>query len=341
MIIDLRSDTVTKPSAAMLEAMMTAKVGDDVFAEDPTVIELEEKLAQMFGKEAGIFCPSGTMTNQIAIKAQTVPLDEIICDTYSHIYNYEVGGHAFHSGLSMNLLEGSAGQGRLQKEQIEAAIKPDHDWLPNSRMVVLENTVNKGGGAIYDLHDISEISALCKERELVLHLDGARVFNAIVESDYTSQDLGAQFDSVSICLSKGLGAPIGSVLVGSKQAIKKSRKIRKVMGGGMRQAGIIAAAGLYALEHNIDRLKEDHRKAQIISAELTKLDYIKDVFPVSTNILIFEVDKSKMKGEDFTKKLAEQNIHAIAFAPQLIRFVTHLDFTDEMLEKLIKTLQSL
>jgi len=341
MIIDLRSDTVTKPTKGMLDAMMSAKVGDDVFAEDPTVQALEEKVALLFSQEAGIFCPSGTMTNQIAIKAQTSPLDEIICDKYSHIFNYEVGGHAFHSGLSMNLLEGSAGQGRMQAHQIESAIKPDHDWLPNSRMVVLENTVNKGGGSVYALEDISEISKLCKEKNLICHLDGARVFNAITDANYSSEELGVHFNSISVCLSKGLGSPIGSVLVGDKSMIKKARKIRKVMGGGMRQAGIIAAAGLYALDHHIDRISDDHRRAHTISEALGEKSYIKNVFPVSTNILIFEVDESKLSGDEFIQKLKSERIHAIAFAPQLIRFVTHLDFTDDMLEKLLKVLSSI
>ena len=241
MQINLISDTVTKPTPAMLQAMMAAEVGDDVFGEDPTVNALEKKGAALFGKEAAIFCPSGTMTNQIAIKCHTQPLDEVICDHYSHVYQYETGGYAYNSGVGINLIAGI--NGKITASQIDAAIKPIHDWLPLSKLVVLENTANKGGGSYYTLEEVRPIAALCREKGLSLHLDGARLFNALVETGETTQAWGNQFESISICLSKGLGAPVGSLLIGNQAFIKKARRVRKVMGGGMRQAGYLAAAG--------------------------------------------------------------------------------------------------
>ncbi len=338
MVINLMSDTVTKPTPEMLEAMIKAEVGDDVFRKDPTINALEEMGAKMFDKEAALFCPSGTMTNQIAIKVHTKALDEVICDHYSHVYNYETGGYAFNAGVSMNLLVGE--HGKLTADQIEPAIKPDFDWLPNSRLVVLENTANKGGGSYYTLDEIQPITKLCKEKDLRLHLDGARLFNALVETNEKTEDVGALFDSISICLSKGLGAPVGSLLIGDEGFIKQARRFRKVMGGGMRQAGYLAAAGIYALENNIDRLKEDHAKARRIGALLEKLSYVDSVRPVKSNILIFDL-KDAMTADNFLTKLAEEDILAVPFGPQTIRFVTHLDFTEEMLKKVIQVLKRL
>ncbi len=335
-IIDLRSDTVTKPTKGMLEAMLQAKVGDDVFNEDPTVIALEKKVSEMFEMEAALFCPSGTMTNQIAIKAHTQPLDEVICDKLSHIYQYETGGFAFNSQVSIKLLDGD--NGIINAAQVEAAIQPDYDWLPNTSLVVIENTCNKGGGGYYSLDQIVSISQKCKEHKLKFHLDGARIFNAIIEAGYTTKDLGKQFDSISICLSKGLGAPVGSLLIGKKDFIKKARKIRKVLGGGMRQAGILAAAGVYALENHIELLRADHQKARKIGAVLEQLPYIESVIPVRSNIVIFKLN-GLMKDIDFLNKLEKARIKAVQFGPQTIRFVTHLDFTDEMLEQTIKILK--
>lgn len=333
-MIDLRSDTVTRPSVAMKEAMMTAEVGDDVFAEDPTVKKLQEMVAGLFGMEEGLFCPSGTMTNQIAIKTHTQPLDEIICDKLSHIYNYETGGWAFHSGVSIRLTNGD--NGKMTVPQIEELIMPDYDWLPNSRLVAIENTVNKGGGAIYTLEEMKAISQFCHKKELILHLDGARIFNALVEMNVQPIALEGFFDSISICLSKGLGAPVGSVLAGNKVFIKKARKIRKVMGGGMRQAGILAAACIYGIENNVHRLKDDHRRAKKLAEALNKLSWVKKILPVETNIVIFEVDDA----QKVAAKLEKEGVRLQQFSPTLLRIVTHLDFTEAMLEEAILTLNN-
>jgi threonine aldolase len=332
MIIDLRSDTVTKPGPAMLRAMMSAEVGDDVFSEDPTIIKLEALAAGMFGMESGLFCPSGTMTNQIAVKAHTQPLDEVICDKLCHIYNYEVGGWAFHSGVSVRLTDGD--RGIMTTDQIEKCILPDYDWYPNSRLVCIENTVNKGGGSVYTIEQMNAIGEFCKTKGLAYHLDGARIFNALTALGKKSNDLAGIFDTISVCISKGLGAPVGSVLLGPRDLIKKARKIRKVMGGGMRQAGFLAAACIYALEHNVDRLSEDHRKAKQIESLLKKCAWVKQVLPVETNIVIFEVEDSAATSD----RLASIGIRTSPFSPTLVRMVTHLDITDEMMESLTERL---
>lgn len=338
MTIDLRSDTVTKPTKGMMDAMMNAKVGDDVFGEDPTVIELEEKSAKLFGKEAGLFCPSGTMTNQIAIKVHTNPGDELICDSNSHIYNYEGGGISFNSGVQAKLMQGD--RGRISAAQIEQSINGDFDWLTRTSLVSLENTVNRAGGSYYTIEQIKPIQKLCKDKKLALHLDGARIFNALAETKESTQQTGELFDSISICLSKGLGTPAGSVLLGSKEFIKKGRRIRKVFGGGMRQAGFLAAAGIYALDNNVKRLIEDHKRAKEIEKILKQLPYVDSILPVDSNILIFDINP-KISSLDFEKKLAENNIRMAAFGKQTVRFVTHLDITDEMLGKLEKVLKSI
>ncbi|HEX8516064.1 MAG TPA: GntG family PLP-dependent aldolase [Bacteroidia bacterium] len=330
MIIDLRSDTVTKPSRAMLEAMFNAEVGDDVFAEEPTVNALEKKTAELFGMEAALYCPSGTMTNQIAIKIHTQPGDEVLCDATAHIYNYEGGGIAFNSGVQAKLIQGE--RGRISARQVVESINPSLDWLTRTSLVSIENTANRAGGSYYSLQQMQELAAVCKQNNIKYHLDGARIFNAIVESDYKASDLGKIFDSISVCLSKGLGAPVGSLLLGSREMIRNARRIRKVFGGGMRQAGYLAAAGIYALDNNIERLKEDHAKAKHLAAAMSKLSYIENVLPVDTNIIIFNLN-DKLKPEEFVAKLASHNIKAVGFGKQAIRFVTHLDFTDEMLEK--------
>lgn len=338
MQINLISDTVTKPTSAMLQAMMQAEVGDDVFGEDPTVNALEAKLAAMFGKEAAIFCPSGTMTNQIALKVHTQPLDEVICDEYSHIYQYEVGGYAYNSGIGINLIKGT--NGKITAEQVEAAIKPVYDWLPISKLVVLENTANKGGGSYYTLDEIRPIQKLCQERGLKLHLDGARLFNALVETGESTQAVGEIFDSISICLSKGLGAPVGSLLIGNQDFIRQARRVRKVMGGGMRQAGYLAAAGIYALDNHVQRLKDDNDRAKLIGETLESLPYVGNVRPVQTNIVIFDV-KPPYTAASYLEKLAERGVKATAFGPQTVRFVTHLDFTETMLAKTLEIIKEL
>lgn len=335
-MINLVSDTVTKPTPGMLQAMMEAEVGDDVFGEDPSVNALEAKVAALFHKEAALFCPSGTMTNQIAIKVHTQPLDEVICDEYSHVYQYEAGGYAYNSGVAINLIRGT--NGKITAEQVEGAIKLEFDWLPRTRLVVLENTCNKGGGSYYMLDEIRPISKLCWHEGLALHLDGARIFNALVETGETPQAVGEQFDSISLCLSKGLGAPVGSLLIGGSNFIKQARRIRKVMGGGMRQAGYLAAAGIYALDHQVERLKEDNERARTIGGVLEKLPYVSEVRPVQTNILIFDV-KPPYTAASFLEKLVDKGIKASPFGPQTLRFVTHLDFTDEMMDKVIEVLK--
>ncbi len=337
MTVDLRSDTVTKPGKQMLEAMMSAEVGDDVFKEDPTVIKLEQTLADLFGHEAGLFCPSGTMTNQIAINVHTRPGDEVLCDVNSHIYHYEGGGLARNSGVQAKLIQGD--RGRLTVGQIQDHVNGDQDWLTRSSLVSLENTVNKAGGSYYALNDIKAIADYCRKSSIKLHLDGARLFNALVETGETPKQYGELFDSISICLSKGLGTPAGSVLLGDKNFIKQARKVRKVFGGGMRQVGYLAAAGLYALENNITRLKDDHARARELGKALQQLNYVQEVLPVDTNIVIF--DLKQVTAEQFIEKAGARGIKVAAFGKHTIRMVTHLDFTDEMLTYTVRELQTL
>ncbi|MBL4716434.1 MAG: threonine aldolase [Bacteroidetes bacterium] len=338
MIIDLRSDTVTKPTKEMLEYMFQAEVGDEVYDEDPTIDELEEKAAQLFGKEAGLFCPSGTMTNQIAVKASTQPQQEVICHKYSHIYNYEGGGLFFNSGVSVKLVDGDGG--RFTSAEVVNNINPDDVHYPETKLVTIENTANRGGGACYDIKEVEKISTACKENDLLLHLDGARIFNALVESGETASQYGGLCDSISICLSKGLGAPVGSVLLGTKEFIKKSNRIRKALGGGMRQAGYLAAAGVYALDHNIDRLKDDHGRAKKIGEMIKELSFAQNILPVYTNMIFFDMADG-YSVEKFLEELAKHDIKADPMGPNQIRMVTHLDFNDDMLEELDKTLKSL
>lgn len=336
MKIDLRSDTVTKPSKAMLEAMFSAEVGDDVFGDDPTVKALETKTAEMFGMEAALFCPSGTMTNQIALKAHLFPGSEVICDKYSHIYLYEGGGIASNSQASVKLLDGN--KGRLTASQVKSGINnPEDIHLPLTTLVSLENTMNKGGGSIYDFSEILKIKEVCVENNLGFHLDGARLFNALVETPETPLDFGKAFDSISICLSKGLGAPVGSLLLGSTDFIKKSRRIRKSFGGGWRQAGYLAAAGIYALDNNVERLKEDHAHAKAIGEILQKCSFVKEIMPIDTNIVIFELVEN-WTNTKLLEVLKGKGVGAVAFGPQLVRFVTHLDFNTEDLNLLEKIL---
>ncbi|HEX8427155.1 GntG family PLP-dependent aldolase [Hymenobacter sp.] len=334
-LIDLRSDTVTRPTPAMLEAMFKASVGDDVYDEDPTVRALEQEAAARFGLEAGLFCPSGTMTNQIAIKAHTEPLSEVVCEQNSHIYLWEVGGIAFNSGASVALLPGE--RGRLTAAQVEAAIRPVNVHYPTTSLISLENTHNRGGGSCYDLSELEAIAEVAQRHRIPLHLDGARIFNALIATGQQATDYGRIFDTISVCLSKGLGAPVGSVLLGSKAFIQKTKRIRKVLGGGMRQAGYLAAAGLYALEHNVDRLADDHRRAQQVGATLAQQPYVAGVMPVETNLVIFRL-KPEMPAEQFLARLEEHGIKAASFGPQMIRFVTHLDIDDAMMARLHEAL---
>jgi threonine aldolase len=337
-MIDFRSDTVTKPTAGMLQAMMVAKVGDDVFGEDPTVNHLESMAADMFGIEAGLFCPSGTMTNQIAIKIHTQPGEEVICDFLSHIYQYEGGGIAFNAGCSVRLLQGD--RGRVTSEQVLAAINPDDVHKPVSRLVSLENTANRGGGSCYDFEEIKRIKKVCTEHKLAFHLDGARLFNALVAKKETAKQYGEAFDTISICLSKGLGIPVGSVLLGPKAFIKKARRVRKVFGGGMRQAGFLAAAGIYALENHIERLAEDHQHAKQLAEALQKKDFTGEIFPVETNIVIFEV-KGRFTAQQFVDEMKKKEILMFAISPTHVRMVVHLDITPVMMQEVIQIIDQL
>lgn len=339
-MIDLRSDTVTNPTKPMLEAMMNAKVGDDVFGEDPTVNELQQFAAEMFGMEAALFCSSGTQTNQIAIKLHTQPGDEVICDKLSHVYLYEGGGIASNSGASVRLIEGNLG--RFTASQVIENINDKNNiHFPISKLVCIENTVNKGGGACWDLNELNKIKSVCNENNMGFHLDGARLFNAIIANNENPKTYGNLFDTISICLSKGLGAPIGSLLLGSKNNILKATRIRKAMGGGMRQAGFIAAAGLFALKNNITRLSIDNERAKIIANVLQQKKFVEFVYPVETNIVIFKVKQNQLSIEKLLHELNNNNIKAVSMGNNLIRFVLHLNISDTAFDFIVNTLNDL
>ena len=334
--IDLRSDTVTRPTPGMMAAIMNAKVGDDVFDEDPTVKELETKAARMFNMEAGLFCPSGTMTNQVSIRTLTQPQQEVICDKGAHIYYYEGGGIGSNAGLSVRLVDGD--RGRMKAEQIVENINPDSIHQPFTSLVSIENTCNKGGGSYYTLKEMAEISAISRKHQLKIHLDGARIFNALIKTGDKASELGSLFDTISICLSKGLGAPVGSLILSSKENIQKAKRIRKSFGGGMRQSGFLAAAGIYALDNHIDRLKDDHMRAEVLGKTIASLHYVDELMPVETNIIVFRLSDSVPVSE-FLNYLSKNHIKAVQFGKQTIRMVTHLDYTDSMLDRTIETIK--
>lgn len=338
MIIDLRSDTTTKPTKGMMDAMMNAPLGDDVFGEDPSVNKLESKLAGLFGMEAGLFCPTGTMTNQVAIKILTQPQDELICDRFAHVYNFEGAGIAFHSGVSVRTVPGD--RGRFTPQDVIDNINPGNDNYARTSVVALENTSNKGGGSFYSLEQIKAINKVSKENKLYMHLDGARIFNALCEMKNRADEVGPMFDTISVCLSKGLGAPVGSVLLSSKDFIRKAKRIRRVMGGGMRQAGVLAAAGIFALDHHVERLIEDHQRAKILGAAVQKLPFVLELLPVDTNIVVFTLSE-KVSSVDFIKKMADKNIKVVPFGKQIIRMVTHLDFSDDMMTEVLAVLKKM
>ncbi len=324
----------------MLNAMMSAEVGDDVFKADVTVNALEEKVARLFNKEAALFFPSGTMTNQTAIKLHTNPGDQLICDKYAHVYNYEGGGVSFNSGVSCKLVDGH--RGMMNSEQVEEAINPpDFYHSPLTTLVCIENTTNKGGGACYDFEELRRIRSVCDRHGLAYHLDGARLWNALVKKKESPEQYGELFDTISVCLSKGLGCPVGSVLLGSTEAIDKALRIRKVFGGGMRQAGYLAAAGIYALDKHVERLADDHKKATEIGQVLQQLSYIKKVEPIETNIIIFEIDERQMAADQFVESLREKGVHLIGMGQGKLRIVTHLDYTDAMHTHFLELLRQL
>lgn len=339
MIIDLRSDTVTKPTPDMLDAMMSAKVGDDVYKEDPTVNKLEERLADMFGKAKALFFPTGTMANQTALKLHTNPGDQVICDVNAHIYHYEGGGASFNSGVSCKLLDGNHGM-FTAAQVIEAINPPDFYHSPLTALVEVENTANRGGGSCWDFEELKKIRKVCTDHDLGYHLDGARIWNALAAKPEKPKDYGQIFDTISVCLSKGLGCPIGSVLIGDKDIMQNALRIRKIMGGGMRQVGYFASAGLYALDHHLERLSEDHKKAKEIEKLLTRLEIIHKVEPVETNIVIFEL-VDKKNDTKFLKLLADKNIRLSSMGSGKLRIVTHLDYTDEMHDRFLTVLQTL
>lgn len=332
--VDLRSDTVTQPTSAMRDAMFSAPLGDDVFGEDPTVNELQRFAADYFGMQAALFCSSGTQTNQVAINVHVKPGGEVICHTDSHIYKYEGGGIAKNSGASVRLLDGN--RGRLFADEVESWIMPDDVHFPVTQLISLEDTANRGGGAVYDFAEIQRISAVAKKYGLPLHLDGARLFNALMVNGVDPKVYAAQFDSISICLSKGLGAPVGSLLLGTSDFIHKARRVRKVMGGGMRQAGFLAAAGLHALQHHTDRLAIDHTHARLLGESLAQLSWVKEIMPVETNIVVI-VLKDASRRDEIIGLLAEKQIRTVAFGPGMIRMVTHLDVSEEQIAYVMKT----
>ncbi|HEY4110733.1 GntG family PLP-dependent aldolase [Puia sp.] len=339
MPIDLRSDTVTRPTPAMLDAMLHAQVGDDVFGEDPSINKLEAMAARLFGMEAALYCPSGTMSNQIAIKCHTQPGDEVICERNAHIYIYEGGGIAFNSGSQVRALVGD--RGRITAGQVSQAINPDDVHRARTSLVALEDTCNRGGGSCYDFEEIKKIGQVCKDNQLKFHLDGARLFNALVATGRSAKEFGAVFDTISVCLNKGMGCPIGSILLGPATFIKQARRVRKVFGGGMRQAGFMAAAGIYALEHHFHRLATDHAHAQQIATALEKKDFVKSIMPVETNIVIFETGGAVDCARSLSAQLKEKGILAMAIAANQIRMVTHLDVTPKMVEEVVAVVEQL
>ncbi len=336
MEINLVSDTVTKPTQEMLHAMFSAKVGDDVYKQDPSVNALEEKVASIFGMEAALFFPSGTMANQTAIKLHTNPGDQVICDKWSHIYHYEGGGASFNSGVSCNLVDGD--RGMINASLVKNAINdPEFYHAPLTRLVSIENTTNKGGGACYEMETLAEIKQVCLQNNLKYHLDGARIWNALVAKRQSPRQFGQLFDTISVCLSKGLGAPVGSVLISDAKTIKKALRIRKILGGGMRQAGYLAAAGIYALDHHVGRLEDDHRRAKELAQILVQLPWVASVEPVETNILIFSI-QSYLSEKVIMDKLKEKGIHISSMGHGKLRIVTHLDYRQVMHEYVMNIL---
>ena len=336
-MIDLRSDTVTKPTHGMMQAIMEAEVGDDVYKEDPTANRLEERLAAMFGMDTALFFPTGSMANQAAIKIHTQPGEQLIADKWAHVYNYEGGGVSFNSGVSCKLIDGN--RGMITAEQVEENINPpDFYHSPLTSLVCLENTTNKGGGACYDFSEIEKIKKVCDNHNLGLHLDGARIWNALVAKNEDPKAYGKVFDTISVCLSKGMGTPMGSVLIGKKDIMQKAMRVRKVLGGGMRQIGFMAAAGMYALDNHMERLAEDHKKAFEIAEVLSQQPYVKKVEPTETNIVIFYLAAGICEAK-FMDDLLQKNIKISAMGQGKLRIVTHLDYTNEMHDIFIKTIK--
>jgi threonine aldolase len=338
MLVDLRSDTLTQPTPGMLDVMRKAVTGDDVFTEDPTVNKLEAMVASLFQRDAALYCPTGTMSNQVAIKVHTQPGDEVICERTSHVYQYEGGGIAFNAGCQTRLIEGD--HGRITAAQVAEAINPDDVHKPVTRLVSLENTANRGGGSCYEFAEIEKIRQVCDENNLALHLDGARLFNALVAKKETPAQYGKAFHSISVCFNKGLGCPMGSILVGDAAFIRQARRIRKVFGGGMRQAGYMAATAIYALENHVNRLAEDHGHAKKIAAVIARKEFCLRVLPVETNIIIFET-KSPWNAKQLVDHFKSKNILVISMSPTQVRLVLHLDITTAITEYVVQTIEKM
>jgi threonine aldolase len=330
MTIDYRSDTFTRPTPGMLEAMYNAETGDDVFGEDPSVNRLEAMMADFFGKAAALYCPSGTMSNQVGIKVHTLPGDEVICSQLAHVYIYEGGGIAFNAGAQVRPIIGE--RGMITAAEVAAVINPDDVHKARTSLVCLENTANRGGGCCYDWEEVLRIKAVCQEHNLKLHLDGARLFNALIATKQDPTAYGNVFDSISVCLNKGMGCPMGSVLMGSETFIREARRIRKKLGGGLRQAGYMAATGIYAMENHLQRLEEDHLHAKQIAHALLEKNFTGHMLPVETNILIFEVI-GDWTPVSFAEYLMREGIKVMPISTNQVRMVTHLDITPEMVAR--------
>jgi len=338
--IDLRSDTVTKPSEGMRAAMLAAPVGDDVIDIDPTVVALQDRIACLLGKEAAIFMPSGTMTNQIALRVHCSPGDEFLCESGCHIYNYEQGAFAQLSGLVAKTITGQ--NGLLDVEQLEGSVRPDNEHLVHTRLLCIENTHNRGAGKVYSLSRVQSLCEWAHSAGLRTHMDGARLFNASVATGVSLEAYSEPFDSISVCFSKGLGAPVGSCLVGTRDFISKARRARKLFGGGMRQVGIIAAGALFALDHQMSRLAEDHEHARLLASAIDqcKSFQLADKVP-DTNIVIFHVDKNRGTAIQLTESLKQDGILALPFGPQSVRLVTHHDVSRDQIERASEVLRGL
>lgn len=338
--IDLRSDTVTRPTPTMRKAMAEAEVGDDVYDEDPTVKALERRTAELFGMEAALFMPSGTMTNQVAIGVHVAPGDEVLCDVSAHIYVWEGGGIARLSNATTRPIEGD--RGLLSLGLLQGKIRPDDCHYAHTRLVSLENTQNRGGGRVHPLESVAEISAWARSNGLAMHLDGARIMNAVVASGVAAREWARHFDTLSVCFSKGLGAPVGSALAGSGDLIRKAHRLRKAFGGGMRQAGIIAAGALFALENHVERLAEDHANAQILALAVEQTDGLSlESGPVETNLVWVAVDPAMGTASEVAAQLREAGVLVSALGPQVLRACTHLDVSREQVEVAAEAIRSL
>jgi threonine aldolase len=334
-VIDLRSDTVTRPSPAMRQAMAAAEVGDDVFGEDPTANRLQEQVAELLGKEAALFVPSGVMGNEIAVKCHTRPGDEVICEAGCHIYNFESGAAPFLSGVQFRAIPGQ--RGVITVEQVEEAINPPPDHFPRTSLITVENTHNSAGGTIFPLAELERLYSLAKKRSLKLHLDGARIWNAAIAAGVPVKEYARHCNSISVCFSKGLGAPVGSAVAGSKEFISEAHRLRKLFGGGMRQVGILAAGALYALEHNRDRLRDDHRNARLLAEALVEIPKIKlDLEAVQTNIVIFDVGETGRTAAEVVQKLQEHGVLVLPFGSARIRAATHLDVSAQDVQRAVE-----